>query len=420
MRMRILSSFLVLLLMSFSLMLTEIVFAQGGCSGTSCLDCSNTSVGFIPLNKMSANQFYFGEEGGLYGGGNNNPPAAHMNQAFSVASQIIPRNSSGISDPINGKIVLLSLGMSNTTQEYIQFITDAASIKNDSVVLIDGAFGSQTAAKWANPLDETPWANAEGRLTLGGVTPSQVQAMWLKITNFAPAQGGGGQLTGFAQDLRDDIAIIVKKAKTKYPNLKIIYLSSRIYAGYTTYGLNPEPYAYESAFADRWVIEDQINGGGVTGTTYNNAPVLLWGPYIWADGLISNDGLIWKCSTDLESQNMDFQNDGTHPSLYGEMKVSQKLIEFFTTHPTTTWFAGSNGPLPTPTPVGSASPQPTPNPSGLPSGDVNGDGQVNLQDIQLVVMSFGKVEPPILAADVNNDGKVNIFDYAIVVADFLN
>ena len=63
---------------------------------------------------------------------------------------------------------------------------------------------------------------------------------------------------------------------------------------------NNEPYAYESAFAVRGMIQDQING--VAAMNYNpaNGPVVApwvaWGPYIWANGLLARrDGLTWPC-----------------------------------------------------------------------------------------------------------------------------
>ena len=49
-------------------------------------------------------------------------------------------------------------------------------------------------------------------------------------------------------------------AKEHFPNLRIAYLSSRVYGGYATVPLNPEPYAYEGAFAVRWLILDQLAG----------------------------------------------------------------------------------------------------------------------------------------------------------------
>ena len=50
---------------------------------------------------------------------------------------------------------------------------------------------------------------------------------------------------------------------TLFPNLKLVYFSSRVYAGYSN-GVgtpdNPEPYAYEVGFAVKWAIGDQLNG----------------------------------------------------------------------------------------------------------------------------------------------------------------
>src|SRR5690606_39515457 len=53
---------------------------------------------------------------------------------------------------------------------------------------------------------------------------------------------------------------ILREAKRRYPNLRIVYLSSRTYAGYAVRDLNPEPFAYESAFAVRGLIQEQIEG----------------------------------------------------------------------------------------------------------------------------------------------------------------
>ena len=65
--------------------------------------------------------------------------------------------------------------------------------------------------------------------------------------------------------------------------------------------LNPEPFAYESAFSMKWLIEaqvDQQKGKGIHpiagNLDYNTvAPWLGWGAYLWANGLVPRgDGLV--------------------------------------------------------------------------------------------------------------------------------
>ncbi len=119
----------------------------------------------------------------------------------------------------------------------------------------------------------------------------------------------------------------------RFPNLQLAYLSSRIYAGHATTALNPEPYAYESAYAVRWTIQRQmagepaLNADPAKGAVV--APVALWGPYLWADGTSprASDGLVW--------QREDFAPDGTHPSPSGRQKVAALLLRFFQGDPTT-------------------------------------------------------------------------------------
>ena len=55
------------------------------------------------------------------------------------------------------------------------------------------------------------------------------------------------------------------------------------------------------------------------------APVLLWGPYFWADGTTprKSDGLVYDRS--------DLAGDGTHPSESGRQKVAELMLRFFTT-----------------------------------------------------------------------------------------
>src|SRR5205823_3017431 len=108
-------------------------------------DCSLTTTGFVPVNDLGTH-LYNGVSAGLYPNGSNNPPAAHLNAAVDVAiNQIEPLNSTGSLDRARGKIVLISVGMSNTTMEFSRFVSLANSdaAKNPQLVIVDGAQGGQ-------------------------------------------------------------------------------------------------------------------------------------------------------------------------------------------------------------------------------------------------------------------------------------
>lgn len=210
--------------------------------------------------------------------------------------------------------------MSNTTQEYSRFkqIADADSAKSQSVVIVDGAQGGQTGLRWANPKSQL-WSEVDNRLSREGISPQQVQVAWMKQAEAGPAQHG--DFPKHAKQLQDSLVRSLANLKQKFPNLRIVYLSSRIYAGYAKTGLNPEPYAYEEAFTMRWLIQDQIAGKpelnfeAAKGAV--KSPLLLWGPYLWADGETPRkaDGLIYQ-REDLR------ESDGTHPSDTGRQKVA--------------------------------------------------------------------------------------------------
>lgn len=290
------------------------------------VSAAQAQTGLVPLTELGSGT-YQGFQGGLYPGGQNQPPPAHATAAQLRAIEIVPRDSAGVPDPA-GLIAMIAIGMSNTTHEFGAFERreDANLDRNPRVVIVDTGFGGQTATIVANP-SAAYWTTLESRLTVLGLTPAQVQVAWLKEAEANPPN----DFPAHAQTLRANLELIANNLHDKFPNLKLCHVSSRIYGGYATGSLNPEPQAYESGFSVRWLIEDQINGD--PGLNYGQlpgpvrAPLLLWGPYLWADGLDARaDGLTWLPA--------DLEGDGVHPSPSGEQKVARLLSEFLEAEPT--------------------------------------------------------------------------------------
>ncbi len=290
--------------------------------GVAGKDCRRTSTGLTPLIDLKSGT-YKGVEGGLYLDGTNQPPATYLQEGLARAGKVVPLNSAGQPDP-NGKIVLLSIGMSNARLEYEGFkrLANASPLKKSNVVVVNGAQNSKDA-EVAKNASAPYWSYVEQQLQAAKVTDQQVQVVWLKEAIIGESRSFPDDARALQSDLRTIVQILPKR----FPNLQLIYLTSRIYGGYATGPLNPEPMAYESGFAVKWLIEERIKG-------QLSGPWLAWGPYLWADGTRPrSDGLTWSCA--------DFRPDGTHPSRSGILKVARALLAFFTTDPTAKgWFGG--------------------------------------------------------------------------------
>ncbi len=290
-----------------------------------------------PLSELGREK-YQGFEGGFYPEGRNERPKDHEAAGLKLAKQVQPLNAQGKPES-NGKIVLLSIGMSNTSQSSDGFqraLRDASGL-NSRVLFVNGAQGGMTAAAIQDPEDgrrgKQYWDTVDQRLKQVDVSREQVQVVWIKQADAGPTQG----FPKYAQTLQAELVKIVQILPERFPNVKLAYLSSRTYGGYATTGLNPEPYAFESAFSVKWLIEQQIKGDKAlnfdSARGEIKAPWLSWGPYLWANGSTPReDGFSYEPA--------DFTpNDGTHQSPSGQRKVGQLLLKFFESDSTTkSWF----------------------------------------------------------------------------------
>jgi hypothetical protein len=351
-------------------------------------DCSVTSVNRTPINDLGAGLYLGQFQGGLYPGGLNTLPTAHGDLGAMRAFAARPLNLAGQPSPA-GRVVLISVGMSNTSQEFSRFIPMAAasqSVNHTTLAIVNGAQGGQDAQAWQQPTQPT-YDVVQTRLQQAGLSEAQVQAVWLKQADAGP-NSALPAANADAYVLLTRLGNIVRAIKVRYPNIRVVFLSSRIYAGYASTGLNPEPYSYESALSAKWLIQAQANqmsGGGIdpnAGDLDANtvAPWLAWGPYLWADGLTPrSDGLTWLCS--------DLNTDGTHPSTAGADKVAALLLDHLLASPFSRgWF-------------------------GLYSvADIDRDGDADAADDALFVSVLlgGNPTPGDLATcDLNGDGRAD-------------
>jgi hypothetical protein len=292
----------------------------------------------VPLNELGNKEYKEGFKGGFYPDGKNERPKAHEEAGLRLAKSVQPLGADGKPDPINGKIVMMSVGMSNTSQasEGFQKVLRSADGINPQFAFINGAVGGQTAAitqSTESAQGAKYWGIVDMRLKEAKLTREQVQVIWIKQADGGPSQG----FPAYAKKLEDELANLVKIFPKRFPNAKLVYLSSRTYGGYATTALNPDPYAYESAFSVKWLIDRQIKGEADLNFDAKKgdvkAPWLSWGPYLWAKGST-------KRADGFSYEREDFSpKDGTHHTDAGSEKIGRLMVRFFQSDTTSRpWF----------------------------------------------------------------------------------
>jgi len=201
-------------------------------------------------------------------------------------------------------------------------------------VIVDGAQGGEASTDWTN-LNSSTWSTVASRLSSAGVNSNQVQILWMKHARRQPEASGA--FPAHAQALQNDEELILRDGETllsqaedcifvePHAGLRFYHHSSSTY-------LNPEPYAFESCFSVKWLIEKQIAGNLNYDTNKGPAivPWLSWGPYLWVDGTsLRGDGFFWTTN--------DVQSDSRiRPRMAAFPKAAHQLLAFFKTDPTAT------------------------------------------------------------------------------------
>jgi hypothetical protein len=237
-----------------------------------------------------------------------------------------------------------------------------------TLAVVDGALSGRVILTWTCASGQCPWylsssgapaAYVENQydrvrdnvLTPNGYSEQQVQVAIIdevatKTPTYSLANGGS---SADAYILEANMAIAIRAARTRWPNLKQVFVNSRIYAGYAspTDRLNPEPMAYEGGFAVKWLVEAQIvqrRSGAVDGVAGDvlsgGQPWIGWTAYIWGNGQNNPPGsqaIQWVPYISGGSGG-DYNPDNTHPNGSGIQKVGAALMSFFLTSPVSPWF----------------------------------------------------------------------------------
>jgi hypothetical protein len=319
--------------------LEKLTFPVNKTTNANCNNISwniaGTSTPMVPINDLGTGT-YLGAEGGLYPNGSNQRPTDHDSAGIAIAQSIQPLDANGNPDP-NGKYAFMSIGESATFNSFTQFQIDIAAdqARNSHLVIIPGAQPRTTAAMYADPNNAVWNPIFQYFLPQNGITANQVVAAWVDVVDGSPTGTFPTDMTKYQGELE----AIAQNLHTKFPNLQLAYFTSKNYDGYSN-GIStiyPEPYGYESGFAVKDAIQDQLNGLASLNFDSTKGPVMApwmaWGPYDWTNGLIArSDGLVLTCS--------DVTNDGIHPTLpAGREKESNELLNFLKTDTTTApWF----------------------------------------------------------------------------------
>jgi hypothetical protein len=161
--------------------------------------CDDDILPNTPLNDLWPG-LYQGYPGGLYTNpnGSNQRPEPYNADGINIATnKIFPRGPGGNKNLTSGKVVIVSIGMCNSLMEFggddppdpqsfiprAQLTVDPSL--NQKLVIVNGAQAGADAPAWTDSASEA-WNNLldpdpqHGFLARAGVTPNQVQVVWLK------------------------------------------------------------------------------------------------------------------------------------------------------------------------------------------------------------------------------------------------
>ncbi|MBK6730983.1 MAG: hypothetical protein IPG60_08455 [Bacteroidetes bacterium] len=292
-------------------------------------NCKGVSTSFIPLADLK-NDTFNNYNGGKYPNGQNAIPLAHYKKGIQLFNAIFPIDINGHIDSINGKIGFMILGFSTAamTGNVFKLICTMKDLDPHLTIGIGAQGGMDINAM----LDEGSgyWRKAILDLSNVGLSNAQIQLIWISTGDM---QSASLEFPKQSIALADKYHTLLLMIKQKYPNIKIVFLSDRTFAGYIDNNgpqLLAEPTAYYTSWAVKFLIERQLQS--LTDYTYSDIPFIDWGPMLWTNGETGDSyNYKWDCD--------DAAKGGIHPTAKGRSKEAIRLYNFFSNHPyTKQWF----------------------------------------------------------------------------------
>lgn len=292
-----------------------------GCNNTG----NNDLTDHTPICDLKSDTFQ-NYTGGKYPDGSNMIPSDHYLFGTELAKSVNPLDITGNPDDTSGKIGLLILGYSTAamTGKVFNWLTQFYHVNTQLKISIGAQGGKDINAMMDG--HNAYWLTVTQNLFQDSLSPLQVQYIWISTGDiFANERNFPDQSIVFADKLFRVLQII----KQQYPNIKMVFISDRQYAGYIDSD-GPqefkEPTGYYSSWGVKFIIERQIKKQ--PGYQYSEIPFIDWGPTLWTNGSAGNhNGYKWLWD--------DVEKGGIHPSAKGRAKEAMRLFIFFANHPYT-------------------------------------------------------------------------------------
>lgn len=291
----------------------------------------------IPLIDMGS-KTYLGYNGYLYPNLSNQPLGQYATDLHNFCISIVPLDSLGSPDSLNGRIGFISIGASTCAimMNALTAKTEGNPLTNPKLLMATCTSGAESINEIMDPKNRF-WNTVTKKLQERNLKAKQVEVAYLETEDSVSTNGFPER----PLRTKTEYQKAMRTFKTKFPNIKLVYLLGRpttFLAGSKVKMPNLEPCPYYNGWACKWVIEDQING--VSGTAYKGtkpvSPLVTWGWYEWTDGsaVPRSDGFTWQ---------KEDTGDGLHANEAGADTLSTYFQNFLLTDPNASiWYANHN------------------------------------------------------------------------------